>query len=107
MVARRSGEKAGESEEELATRIATRAQELSLDSSVDSPFALLAKDNDIMWGGGRPDDITVIVSTIVDTSEHEAPSVFKAFAGPGPTPEIVMRPKQEESEAIVHDGGWE
>ena len=98
---------AGESEEELATRIATRAQELSLDSSVDSPFALLAKDNDIMWGGGRPDDITVIVSTIVDTSEHEVPSVFKAFAGPGPTPEIVMRPKQEESEAIVHDGGWE
>ena len=92
----------------LATRIATRAQELSLDASVDSPFALLAKDNDIMWGGGRPDDITVIVSTIVDTSEHEAPSVFKAFAGPGPSPEIVMRPTQEESEPnIVHAGDWE
>lgn len=31
----------------------------------DSPFALLAKDNDIMWRfGGRPDDITVLVSLV-------------------------------------------
>ena len=22
----------------------------------DSPFAVLAKENDIMWGGGMPDD---------------------------------------------------
>jgi len=79
-------ENAGESEEVLAERIATRAQEMSLDNSVDSPFALLAKDNDIMWGGGRPDDITVIVATVVDTTEHASPLRFKAFAGPGPPP---------------------
>ncbi len=34
----------------------------------DSPFAVLAKDNDVMWRfGGRPDDITVQVA-ILDTS---------------------------------------
>ena len=59
---------------------------MSLDNSVDSPFALLAKDNDIMWGGGRPDDITVIVATVVDTTEHARPPRFEAFAGPGPPP---------------------
>ena len=33
----------------LARVLAERAQELSLDNTVDSPFAILAKDNDIMW----------------------------------------------------------
>ena len=44
-------------------------QELSLDNETDSPFAILAKDNDICWGGGRPDDITVIVSRVIDPTE--------------------------------------
>jgi hypothetical protein len=38
---------------ELATELVHKARENSLDSAVDSPFALLAKDNDIMWSGGE------------------------------------------------------
>jgi protein phosphatase PTC7 len=84
-------------ETSLATKIAMRAQELSLDNSIDSPFAILAKDNDIMWGGGRPDDITVIVATIVDTSEHATPEQFAAFSGPGPSPELVFESAEAPS----------
>jgi len=81
----------------LARRIAQRAQELSHDDTVDSPFAILAKDNDIMWGGGRPDDITVIVSRIFERSaDTQGPPPVQAFAGPGPIPEelvaILKRP---------------
>jgi len=50
--------------EVLATRLAEHARSASLDPSVDSPFALLAKEHDIMWGGGRPDDITIIAGMI-------------------------------------------
>jgi protein phosphatase PTC7 len=50
--------------ERICKKLATRAYERSLDRRTDSPFALLAKENDIMWGGGRPDDITVIVSRV-------------------------------------------
>lgn len=42
-----------------------RARELSVDSVKDSPFALLAKENDIMWGGGMPDDCTIAVIRVV------------------------------------------
>lgn len=48
----------------VAKRLTERAYEASLDRMIDSPFALLAKDNNIMWGGGRKDDITVIVSRV-------------------------------------------
>ena len=34
----------------------------------DSPFALLAKENDIMWGGGMPDDTTVIVLRVINAN---------------------------------------
>ena len=78
------------SEEDLARQLATKAQELSLDKSVDSPFALLAKDNDILWGGGRPDDITVIVTRIVDTTREQPPEGFKPFTGPGAVPDQVL-----------------
>jgi protein phosphatase PTC7 len=37
---------------ELADALCRKAHENSLDSTTDSPFALLAKDNDIMWSGG-------------------------------------------------------
>lgn len=77
--------------QELARLLASRAQELSLDKSVDSPFALLAKDNDILWGGGRPDDITVIVTRIVDTTRESKPASFTAITGPGPAPEEVLK----------------
>lgn len=46
--------------EALATNLVEKAMELSLDKDVDSPFATLAKENDILWSGGMPDDITVI-----------------------------------------------
>jgi protein phosphatase PTC7 len=48
----------------LAKRLVERAREVSLDKMRDSPCALLAKENDIMWGGGMPDDTTVIVARI-------------------------------------------
>lgn len=49
----------------LANELCELARENSLDSSKDSPFAMLAKDNDIMWSGGMPDDCTVIVAHVV------------------------------------------
>ena len=49
---------------DLAKGIVNKARELSLDSKRDSPFALLAKENDIMWGGGMPDDTTVVVARL-------------------------------------------
>jgi hypothetical protein len=77
---------------DLAKDLCEKARENSLDSTIDSPFALLAKDNDIMWSGGTsrvslpiqllfsfhshllcqhlftkgmPDDCTVIVAHVV------------------------------------------
>jgi len=44
----------------LAKQLVDRSRELSLLKDKDSPFALLAKDNDIMWSGGMPDDTTVV-----------------------------------------------
>jgi len=49
----------------LAEALVQRARENSLDKSIDSPFAILAKENDIMWSGGMPDDCTVIAMHVV------------------------------------------
>jgi protein phosphatase PTC7 len=49
---------------ELAATLCQRARENSLDS-MDSPFAILAKENDIMWSGGMPDDCTVLAMHLV------------------------------------------
>lgn len=49
---------------DLAKRLVDMAREYSLDKQRDSPFAILAKENDIMWGGGMPDDTTVIVAKV-------------------------------------------
>lgn len=48
----------------LAQQLVEKARLLSLDKSRDSPFALLAKENDIMWGGGMPDDTSVVVARV-------------------------------------------
>lgn len=48
----------------LAEQLVHKARLLSLDKMKDSPFALLAKENDIMWGGGMPDDTTVVVARV-------------------------------------------
>ena len=61
----------GESLDQLAKRLCLLARDRSLDDARDSLFALLAKENDIMWGGGTPffyfftitgmpDDVTVV-----------------------------------------------
>jgi len=50
---------------ELAQTLCHLARKNSLDNSFDSPFAILAKENDIMWSGGMPDDCTVIAMHVV------------------------------------------
>ena len=37
----------------LAEALCEKAREASLDPTLDSPFAILAKENDIMWSGGK------------------------------------------------------
>ena len=49
----------------LAETLCQKARENSLDNTIDSPFALLAKENDIMWSGGMPDDCTVLAMHVV------------------------------------------
>ena len=49
----------------LAKEIVDKARAMSLDKNRDSPFALLAKENDIMWGGGMPDDTSVVVARVI------------------------------------------
>lgn len=58
--------------EDLARRLCFRARELSLDQTRDSPFAILAKENDIMWGGGMPDDCTVLTLRVTEFRNKEA-----------------------------------
>ena len=53
---------------DLALALCRIAREKSLDDTVDSPFAILAKENDIMWSGGMPDDCTVIAMHVVGKS---------------------------------------
>ena len=55
------GVSAGKEVSAIAQDVVDAAVEAALDKSTDSPFAILAKDNDILWSGGRPDDITVLV----------------------------------------------
>ena len=54
----------------LAQQLVQKARLLSLDKSRDSPFALLAKENDIMWGGGMPDDTSVVVARVTTVPSH-------------------------------------
>lgn len=55
----------------LAEALCEKAREASLDPTLDSPFAILAKENDIMWSGGMPDDCTVIVAHVVGQSAED------------------------------------
>jgi len=57
--------------DELAQKLVKRARENSLNPAIDSPFAILAKENDIMWSGGMPDDCTVIVLHVVGRSAQD------------------------------------
>lgn len=57
----------------LAEILCQKARENSLDNTVDSPFAMLAKENDIMWSGGMPDDCTVIAMHVVGKDSNSFP----------------------------------
>lgn len=59
----------------LAKEIVEKAREMSLDKNRDSPFALLAKENDIMWGGGMPDDTSVLVARVVKNNDVATSSI--------------------------------
>jgi protein phosphatase PTC7 len=50
--------------EVTAKSIANFAFELAKDPAYMSPFALSAKANNLQYIGGKPDDITVIVSRV-------------------------------------------
>lgn len=52
----------------LAEVLVKKARENSLDSATDSPFALLAKENDIMWSGGT--HASFLFSTFTLNSTH-------------------------------------
>lgn len=56
-----------------------------MDKTRDSPFALLAKENDVMWGGGMPDDITVVALRVINKVDSRA-AVSLAPFGPSPSP---------------------
>jgi hypothetical protein len=49
----------------LAQRLCEKARAMSVENDIDSPFAKLAKENDIMWSGGMPDDCTVVALHVV------------------------------------------
>ena len=55
----------------LAVKLVEKAREYSLDKMRDSPFAILAKENDVMWGGGMPDDTTVVVAKVIINNKIE------------------------------------
>lgn len=51
--------------ESLTRKLVQKAYDLSVDRTQDSPFARLAKENDFLWGGGIPDDITIIAARVM------------------------------------------
>jgi protein phosphatase PTC7 len=40
-------------------------------NDIDSPFALLAKDNGILWSGGMPDDCTVVALRVIKSIKED------------------------------------
>ncbi|XP_033167410.1 protein phosphatase PTC7 homolog fig [Drosophila mauritiana] len=50
---------------EGASRVVEKARELSLNASFQSPFAIKARQHNVSYsGGGKPDDITLILSSV-------------------------------------------
>lgn len=56
---------------ELAHELCQQARENSVNAELDSPFAILAKENDIMWSGGMPDDCTVLAIHVVGRDAND------------------------------------
>uniref|UniRef100_M4BS72 Protein phosphatase n=1 Tax=Hyaloperonospora arabidopsidis (strain Emoy2) TaxID=559515 RepID=M4BS72_HYAAE len=63
--------------ETMTRKLVHKAYALSLDRTRDSPFARLAKENDLLWGGGMPDDITIIASRVM---KHESKEEMRGEA---------------------------
>ncbi|KAE8898717.1 hypothetical protein PF005_g23226 [Phytophthora fragariae] len=57
--------------ETMTRKLVQKAYDLSLDRTRDSPFARLAKENDLLWGGGMPDDITIIAARVTKHKSKE------------------------------------
>ncbi|KAH7467418.1 hypothetical protein PRIC1_011467 [Phytophthora ramorum] len=57
--------------ETMTRKLVQKAYDLSLDRTRDSPFARLAKENDLLWGGGMPDDITIIAARVTKHKTKE------------------------------------
>ena len=55
----------------LADTLVKKARENSLRKDVDSPFAILAKENDVMWSGGMPDDCTCVAIHVVGVDAED------------------------------------
>jgi len=52
--------------EQIASRLLERAYLNSIDRDTDGPFAVMAKDEGVLWRyGGHRDDITVVVAKVV------------------------------------------
>ncbi|TMW61251.1 hypothetical protein Poli38472_013714 [Pythium oligandrum] len=64
--------------EAMTRKLVQKAYDLSLDRTKDSPFARLAKENDLMWGGGMPDDITIIAARVEKRKIKDAPAIVTA-----------------------------
>jgi len=61
----------------IAKDIAQKAYANSLKRNITTPFSKLAKQHNIVWSGGKPDDITVIVAKIFETRKNERTSSNK------------------------------
>lgn len=89
--------------QELAVALAKHAYDNSLNRLRDGPFAINAKENDILWKhGGRTDDITVLVGLISNTSP------MYSNAGPGhlTSERLLSLPEDvtmEAAESILRD----
>lgn len=56
---------------DAATQVVEKARELSMNASFQSPFAIKARANNISYsGGGKPDDITLILASVEVPKVH-------------------------------------
>jgi protein phosphatase PTC7 len=55
----------------LANKLAKEAETLSWDKSYNSPFAQKAREKNIVYYGGKPDDITIIIGQVYEDVNGE------------------------------------
>lgn len=48
----------------IADALGKTAFDTSWNKMIDTPFSVLAREENILWRGGRPDDITIVVATV-------------------------------------------